>query len=344
MKAAIVPEHGRLELVQMSMPEPGPYDCLVQIDACAICTGTDSSIIAGHFPWLEKPPFVLGHESTGVIRQLGEKVRNFKIGQRVTRPAAVLPGQRRDGIGSNWGGFAEFGLVRDTLACKEDGVEYSGGLAASRVPLADDVDPVSAALSINQREILSVSLKAGYTPASRLVVIGSGYNGLLFSFFAKTFGVKTVVMLGNQARMESATSCFRADAFIDYKDPSAVSFANRLLGGEPTHVIDAIGSVGSVSLAKALLGPGTAFGRYGVHDFNAVQQVVGEMQSAHRAIDTGTDEASVTDLWYEQWKKGLYRRRGMCDDVVPLEAIVESFERLARREVTKIVVTMASAT
>jgi threonine dehydrogenase-like Zn-dependent dehydrogenase len=197
MKAALVTQPGRLEIVEMKMPVPGPYDCLVKIDACAVCSGTDSHIAFGSFPWRDAVPFVLGHESTGLILETGPKVKNFKLGQRVTRPAAVLSGERVDGIGSTWGGFAEYGLVRDTAAAAADGVKSNGMLASSRTPLPEPVGAVSGALSVNQREILSLVRHFVLGPESRVVVVGSGYNGLLFGLFCKHFGAGKVAMIGS---------------------------------------------------------------------------------------------------------------------------------------------------
>ncbi len=159
MLAAVVSKPGVLEVIDIPLPRPGPYDCLVKIDACAICTGTDSHIAFGKFPWRVDYPFILGHESTGAITEVGSKVKYFKLGQRVTRPTAVPNNERINGLGSNWGGFAEWGIVRDTRAAAEDGLTVDGMLSASRNPLPGDVDPISAALSINQREILSVVIK-----------------------------------------------------------------------------------------------------------------------------------------------------------------------------------------
>ena len=339
MKAAVVPEHGRLELMEIADPRPGPYDCLVEIDACAICTGTDSNIIVGHFPFLVEPPFVLGHESTGLILSVGEKTRNFRVGQRVVRVAGIPIGQRVDGIGSNWGGFAELGLVRDDCAATEDGIE-SNVSGQSRVPLPEDVDVVSAALCINHREILSAALKLGVDESSRVIVIGSGYNGLLFSFFAKLLGAGRVVVVGNGARARLAADTFEADGFADYRDEPEVEAVPEMLAGEPTHLIDALGSVGSVAIAKSLLAPRTAFGRYGVHDYEQTRPTVEEIHRTHPALDVGTDEVGVMDRWYELWKRGTFDREGMCDGLAPLDEIVEAFGCLARREAVKLVVTM----
>jgi threonine dehydrogenase-like Zn-dependent dehydrogenase len=339
MKAAIVPQHGRLEVADISPPEPGPYDCLVRIDACAICTGTDLNLIAGNFPSLEKTPFVLGHESTGLIVEVGGQVRNFQVGQRVTRPAAVLAGQRRDDVGSMWGGFAELGLVRDDAASCADGVE-SNVSSASRSPMPDDVDVVSAALSVNQREILSATAKLGLDEASRVVVVGSGYNGLLYCFFSKHFGAGRVAVVGNAARAELAAAAFDADGFVNYRDKSAADKVHALLDGEPTHVIDAVGTVRSATLARELLGPKTAFGRYGMHEWTAASPLADEIHRSHPKLELATDEAGCVGAWHELWRKGAFDREGMCDGVVPLDGIVEALGRLARREALKLVVTM----
>ena len=340
MKAGVVPQHGTLEVREIADPRPGPYDCLVRIDACAICTGTDRNIMTGRFPWITETPFVLGHESTGVIVETGDRVRNFRPGQRVTRPAGILIGERVDGIGSNWGAYAELGLVRDGEACAEDGVDGSGAHAQSRVPLDDDVDAVSGALSINQREIMSVMARMDLNGESRVAVIGSGYNGLLFSLFSRHFRAGRVVMVGSARREEVARSSFDADGFTDYRDGAAAAAARKQLGGEPTHLVDAVGTMASLTLAEKLLAPSTAFGRYGLHEFDAIGPLTEQLQQSHPALDMKADEVSATVMWLEAWRGGLFDRDGMCDGLTPLANVVDAFDRLARREALKLVLTM----
>ena len=340
MKAAVVPTHGRLEVWDIAEPQPGPYDGLVRIDACAICTGTDRNIMLGNYPWPVETPFVLGHESTGLIVDVGERVRNFRPGQRVTRPAGILPGDRRDGVGSNWGGYAQFGLVSDTVAAAEDGVEFNPEWAQSRRPLPQDLDPASGALSVNQREIMSVVARLGLGPDSRVAVIGTGYNGLLFSMFSRHFGAGRVVVVGSPGRERLARGPFEADAFTDYHEESAARSVRGQLGGEPTHVIDAVGTVASVTLAKGLLNPETAFGRYGLHEYDKSGPLAEQIERSHPVLDVSADEVSATDMWYEAWQAGLFERDGMCDGLVPIEEVVEAFGRLERREALKLVLTI----
>jgi threonine dehydrogenase-like Zn-dependent dehydrogenase len=340
MKAAIVSEARELEVLEVTDPVPGPYECLVKIDACAICTGTDSNIISGNFPWLEDPPFILGHESTGTIVEVGRDVRNFETGQRVTRPAGILAGQRRDGIGSNWGGFAELGLVVDTLAAREAGRSYTGMAESSRRPLPEGVDPVSGALSVNQREILSVVGRLRVGPESRVAVLGSGYNGMLFSLFLKEAGAGRVILIGSGGRERLARESFGADLFLDYREDGGPEKVRALLESDPDIVIDAVGKLRSMELARDIVGPRTSFGRYGLHEFDRIGQVQKEIEGNRAVLDLAADEVSATDRWYGLWKQGLFDREGMCDGTVPLGDIQSAFERLARREAMKMVVTM----
>lgn len=334
MKAAIVSARNRLEVADIPMPQPGAYDCLVKIDACAVCTGTDSSIIGGTFPWPQKYPFVLGHESTGIVVEVGDKVRNFKVGQRVTRPAAVMAGEERDGLSSQWGGYAQYGMVRDVEAAAQDGVDTNGMLKISRVPLPDGVDPISAALSVNQREILSVVRRIELNADSKVLVIGTGYNGLLFSLFCKHYGAGQVVVTGNPVFAELAKSRYRADSFVDYRDPQAKTLSLNLVG-TPTHVIDAVGTTDSVNFSISLLSEGTAFGCYGVHHFNETAAVRDGIAQSNPQINMSTDEPNTVAEWHALWQQGFFDQ--LYDRVMPFEQIGEAFASLARREVVKIV-------
>src|SRR5262245_290132 len=65
-----------------SAPEPvaGPGQVVVDVHAAGIC-GTDVHATQGLFPW--KPPLVLGHEYTGVVREVGRGVSKSLVGRTV---------------------------------------------------------------------------------------------------------------------------------------------------------------------------------------------------------------------------------------------------------------------
>ena len=116
MRAAVLPAVGApLELVERPVPEPGPGEARVRIEACGVC-GSDLFLQAGGFG-AEKLPVVPGHEAAGVIDAVGPGVLTPRIGEQVAiyyisnEPGAprpnIGPGVRRMGVDLD-GAFAEY--------------------------------------------------------------------------------------------------------------------------------------------------------------------------------------------------------------------------------------------
>jgi L-iditol 2-dehydrogenase len=78
MLACLLDEKNNVTLKQVPMPEPGPGDVLVKMDACGIC-GTDLEKISGELG----PGGILGHEISGTIRHESRKHPKYKEGDRV---------------------------------------------------------------------------------------------------------------------------------------------------------------------------------------------------------------------------------------------------------------------
>jgi D-arabinose 1-dehydrogenase-like Zn-dependent alcohol dehydrogenase len=72
---------GPFELVERPIPEPGPGQVLIKIDACGVCH-SDQIFKEGHWPGM-KFPCVPGHEVAGRVTKAGPETFLFKAGQRV---------------------------------------------------------------------------------------------------------------------------------------------------------------------------------------------------------------------------------------------------------------------
>lgn len=87
------PEPG-LELIDVPVPEPGPTDVLVQVQANSIC-GTDLHIL--HWdPWAADrlhTPLVIGHEFCGVVAAVGAEVAHPKVGDFVAAESHIICGR-----------------------------------------------------------------------------------------------------------------------------------------------------------------------------------------------------------------------------------------------------------
>ena len=75
-------KRGKVEVLNVPVPEMGPEDVKIKVAYCAIC-GSDPHLVEGIFGW--EPPFGLGHEISGVIVDLGNEAnqKGLKIGDRV---------------------------------------------------------------------------------------------------------------------------------------------------------------------------------------------------------------------------------------------------------------------
>jgi propanol-preferring alcohol dehydrogenase len=73
-----------LRLREVPIPRPKPNQILIRVHACGVCR-TDLHILDGE---LSEPklPLILGHEIVGRVVQIGGKVENFRIGDRVGVP------------------------------------------------------------------------------------------------------------------------------------------------------------------------------------------------------------------------------------------------------------------
>lgn len=96
MKALLCKEHGlpdRLVLDEIDAPPLSPGGVRIDVVAAGV-NFPDVLIIAGKYQFQPSLPFAPGNEVAGVVREVGDGVTGFKVGDRVLG----LPG---------WGGFAE---------------------------------------------------------------------------------------------------------------------------------------------------------------------------------------------------------------------------------------------
>ena len=81
MKAAVLREVGKpLQIEQVQINKPGPHEVLIRTAAAGLCH-SDLHFMQGTYP--HPLPAVLGHESSGIVEQVGSEVRTVKPGDHV---------------------------------------------------------------------------------------------------------------------------------------------------------------------------------------------------------------------------------------------------------------------
>ncbi len=195
MKVAITDGKGGLWPGTAPVPEIGPYDCLVQVESCAFCNSTDRHIVNGTPPFDGTFPAILGHESVGIVQKSGSKVQHFAVGDRVMRPMAIWGNETLGGLSSMWGGFAEYGKIRDAQAMVKDGrIESVPHHHGYQQTVPHDIDLDRAMLMTSQKEIWSSVKKMGTISGRRFLVAGVGIVGCLFGIFLRMKGAGHVTV------------------------------------------------------------------------------------------------------------------------------------------------------
>lgn len=81
MKAAVLREVGQpLQIEEVQISKPGPHEVLIRTVAAGVCH-SDLHFVEGSYP--AQLPIVLGHESAGIVEQVGSEVRTVKVGDHV---------------------------------------------------------------------------------------------------------------------------------------------------------------------------------------------------------------------------------------------------------------------
>lgn len=337
MKAAVIEKLG--ELVVREVPEPvmGEHDALCEILYGATCSGTDCHLIDGHnMPFPYEFPTMLGHESIGRVVEVGSKVENFKVGDLVTR----VINRPAEGLDSNWGGFAERGLVTDLGAQEGDkGAMFSG----VHHVLAPDTNPAAATMIITWRETFSFISRIGLPVAARVLVVGSGANGLAFVNHAANMMAAQVVMVGNKNRQAVADRVGATD-YVPYDSGDTVEEMKQKGLGDIDLIIDAVGRKGILNNVMPLLKTGGIVTTYGVDEYGQIQIDPGRAQGSFTYAQYDYNEGEAHNMVMKLVQRGLLRAEHYCDlnHIYPLEQINAAFAAVRRREAVKAVVAIGN--
>src|ERR1700761_2105247 len=219
--------NGPFEVVERDIPEPPAAHVRVKVQACGVCH-SDSITKMGLFPGIEYPR-VPGHEAVGIIDALGERVPEWKVGQRV-------------GVGWYGGhcGHCESCRRGDFITCKYGkipGISYDGGYADYMVvpfealaAVPDDLSSEDAApLLCAGITTFNALRNSGVRAGDLVAILGVGGLGHLGIQFAARMGCHTVAIARGRDKEELARKLGAHD-YIDSKSQN-VADERKMLGG-----------------------------------------------------------------------------------------------------------------
>ncbi len=241
-----------VELVTVLVPDPGPGEALVKVQACGVCH-TDLHYREGGIN--DDFPFLLGHEAAGVVEAVGEGVTDVEPGDFVVLNWRAVCGEcRACSRGEPWYCFATHNATQKMTL--EDGTELSpalgiGSFAEKTLVAAGQctkVDPSARAAAVG---LLGCGVMAGLGAAintgnvgrgTSVAVIGCGGVGAAAVAGSALAGASRIIAVDIDARKLETAGKLGATHTVNSKDTDPVTAIQELTGGFGADVvIDAVG-------------------------------------------------------------------------------------------------------
>ncbi|ASW53153.1 S-(hydroxymethyl)mycothiol dehydrogenase [Plantactinospora sp. KBS50] len=241
-----------VEVVTVVVPDPGPGEAVVRVQACGVCH-TDLHYREGGIG--DDYPFLLGHEAAGIVERVGEGVTEVAPGDFVVLNwRAVCGACRACRRGRPWYCFATHNAARKmTLA---DGTELTpalgiGAFAEKTLVHAGQctkVEPSARAAAVG---LLGCGVMAGLGAAMNtggvgrgdsVAVIGCGGVGDGAVAGAALAGATTIIAVDTDPRKLEWARGFGATHTVNARETDPVTAIRELTGGFGADVvIDAVG-------------------------------------------------------------------------------------------------------
>ena len=212
--------------------------------------------------YIVKEPMVLGHESSGVVLEVGDQVKTLKVGDRVCMEPGV-PCRRcvrcKEG---------HYNLCPDMVFAATPPID---GTLAKYYSLPEDYCyKLPESMSLQEGALMEplavavhITKQAAVKPGDSIVVFGAGPVGLLCCAVAKAFGANKIVSVDmNEERLAFANKYVGAKTIVAQRE-SAEDAAARIvkegeLGAGADCIIDATGAEPCINAAiHALRNGGT---------------------------------------------------------------------------------------
>jgi len=327
MQAAVIIQPKRIEMQELSLPEPAPGELSVRVMASGIC-GTDVHIFEGEY--LGSYPVIPGHEFAGTVEKAGGSVTRFKAGDRV----AVEPNiacdncvnclNNRHNFCLNWqavgvtrpGGMAQYVTVPEKAVFDIGDLPFEQGAF---------MEPLSCVLHGLERLDLAA--------AARVAILGAGPIGLLLLQAIRLQGAAEVAAVDKNPDRAALAGSLGADRSLTDLDELARDAYDA--------VVDATGAVAVMGRTLDFVRPGGKILLFGVPP--AGQEMTVEAFPIFRKGLTILSSFTSLRNSYQALsllKSGRVRVDGLISHRLPLEELQRGIELIeeGREQVCKVIV------
>ena len=271
MKAAVFREVGKpLEIEDVEISKPGPREVLVRTAAAGVCH-SDLHFVEGLYP--AKLPIVLGHESAGIVEEVGEQVNYVKKGDHVITCLSAFCGECEYCLTGHMSlcdnpdlrrgpdeepRLAKAGAAMTQFANLSSYAEMMLVHEHALVKVREDM-PLDRAALIGCGVITGVGAvfhTAKVEPGMDVAVIGCGGVGLSAVNGAAIAGAGRIIAVDTVGSKLNLAKQFGATHVIDASNQDMVGEVRELTGGGVHHAIECIGLKTTAENAFRMIRPG----------------------------------------------------------------------------------------
>ena len=318
-----------------------PTDAVIRITRACIC-GSDLWPYNGG-PNVEGQR--MGHESIGVVEEVGSEVQRIKRGDVVIMPFAYSDGSCI---------FCEEGLQ---TACVHGGFFGNGGegggaqAEALRIPLADGT---LYALDVGEDDALMPSLltlsdvmgtghhaavTANVRPGGSVAVVGDGAVGLCGVIAARRLGAEQIIIMGRHEDRIALAKEFGATDVVSERGDEAVARVRELTGELGVQsVLECVGTSQAMDTSMDIVRAGGGVGRVGVPHYETIP---GAQMMFYRNVIVAGGPAPVRayiDELLPEIMDGRIEPGRVFDRTVGLDEVPDGYRAMNEREALKVLV------
>jgi S-(hydroxymethyl)glutathione dehydrogenase / alcohol dehydrogenase len=262
VKAAVLTKQGgQLEVLDISLGEPGPGQVKVRVHAAGVCH-SDLSLANGTL--LQEVPAVLGHEGAGVVTAVGDGVDRVAVGDHVVLNWA--PACRECWFclqGEPWLCAHAEDVARSPYASLDDGTPVypglgTGAFAEETVVPAAGVVKVPSSVPMAHAAVLGCAVQTGagavlntarVRAGESVVVVGLGGVGLSALQAARAVGAGPIIGVDVSEAKEDLARQHGATDFVVSNQTTAKA-VRKLTGGRGAdHAFDCVGLPATIRMA-----------------------------------------------------------------------------------------------
>ncbi|MGI9328678.1 MAG: Zn-dependent alcohol dehydrogenase [Pseudomonadales bacterium] len=268
MKAAVFREVNQpMEIEDIAISKPGPREVLIRTAAAGVCH-SDMHFFNGTYPG--QVPMVLGHESAGIVEQVGSDVQYVKPGDHVITCLSVFCGH------------CEFCLTGHMSLCQEPETQRSsseeprishsgaavqqfanlGSFAEQMLVHEHALAKIREDMPLDRAALIGCGVTTGVgsvihtakvEPGSTVAVIGCGGVGLSCVNGAAIAGASRIIAVDMVPSKLELARKFGATDTVNAKDTDAIEAVKELTSGGVHYAFEAIGLKATAEQAFGML-------------------------------------------------------------------------------------------